>query len=230
MKPPAQRYDAFWVPGLDNNEIDRDDGLAHAFAWLREAEQNYGGTGLIVMNAKKMVGNAPMLGQSARRWEFLSPLSDGSHRRRGGPVLAIWPSDRTLELAEHKAFDSALCVLPGSLFDVSPWIRRTGATCLVKGFDIEPGEELPKDIAKRLDGVLSFGGHNNFLGGGEKEIAIRALKEIAVRVDAPSREAIEAYLYHSGETAASGVQRAGTWYDEVRQGKRHRDYRGEIIR
>lgn len=228
MKPPAHRYDAFWVPGLDNDDIDRDDSLRVAFRWLDQAERDHGGKGVIVMYAKKMMNNAPLLSRAAGRWEFFSTRSRG-HYRDGGPVLTIYPNDETLELAEHKAFGSALCVVPGSLFDVSPWIRRTNAQCLIEGFDVQPGEAVPEDIAKELDHVLFFGGHNNFLGGGEKEVTIRALKDIARRPDAPSREAIEAHMRQSGETAASGVQRAGKWYDEIRAGKRHRDYRGQII-
>lgn len=115
----------------------------------------------------------------------------------------------------------------GSLSIASRARRKISSHSLVEGFDVAPGEALPEDIAKELDRVLFFGGHNNFLGGGEKELTIRALKEISRRPDAPSREAIEAYMQQSGEPAASGVQRAGKWYDEIRAGKRHRDYRGQ---
>lgn len=231
MKPPVHRYEAFWIPGLDYDRdgFDRDDGLEVAFRWLDHAERQYGGEGIIVMYAKKMMSNAPMLAEAASRWDFVSTRARSGYRYDGGPVLTVWPDDRTLELAEHMAFGSALCVIPGSLHDVSPWIRRTSAKCLVEGLDVEPGTSLPEEVRKRLDSVLSFGGHNSFLGGGEKEITIRALKEIARRPDAPSREAIEAYMHQSGGTAASGVQRAGKWYDRIREGKSHRDYRGRTI-
>ena len=227
MRPPV-RYEAFWIPGLDNDDIDRDESLALGFEWLGSAERQYGGNGIIVMYAKRMVGNAPLLSQAASRWEFVSLRSRGSFRERG-PVLTIWPSRETLELAEQKAFGSALCVIPGSLFDVSPWIRRTSAQGLVEGIDVDPGETLSPEIQKRLDSALFFGGRKNFLGGGEKEVMIRALREIAARPDAPSRAAAEAYLQESGETGASGVKRAGKWYEEVRARKRHRDYGGRTI-
>lgn len=222
-------YEAFWIPGLED-DIDRDQGLALGYQWLINAERKYGGTGMVVMYAKKMVGNAPMLADFAARWEFLSLRSPGYGRRSKGPVLAIWPTDRTLEFAEQLALGSALCVIPGSHDDSLPWIRRTGAQCLVKGHSIAPGTPLPIDVAETLDHVLAFGGHNDFLGGHDKQRAISELRRIAARADAPSREAIQGHVAASGQTSADGVRRIGLWYDEIRQGKRHRDYRGRVIR
>lgn len=103
----TQRYEAFWIPGLED-DIDRDQGLAYGYKWLIDAESRYGGTGVVVMYAKQMVGNAPMLAQFAARWQFYSVRSRGYGRGGKGPVLAIWPTDRTLELAEQLAFGSAL--------------------------------------------------------------------------------------------------------------------------
>lgn len=218
-----------WVPGLDH-DIDQDESLKIGFRWLAEAERKHGGVGVIVMYAKQMMGNAPLLAQAAGRWEFVSPRSRSRSPRGRGPILAIWPpDDRTLEFAEHLAFDSALCVISGRLHDISAWIRRTGARCLVDGFAATDAMALPEDIAKSLDHMLFFGGHNHFLGGGEKEDAIRRLREIARRRDAPTREAIEEYLRASDTTDGDGAQRAGKWYAEILEGKRHRDYAGRII-
>jgi hypothetical protein len=224
----THRYEAFWIPGLED-DIDRDQGLAYGYQWLIDAERKYGGTGMVVMYAVRMVGNAPLLAEFAARWEFYSLRSRGYGRRSKGPVLAIWPTDRTLEFAEQLALGTALCVIPGTSYDSLPWIRRTGARCLVEGFSVAPGQTLPDDIGKTLDSLLSFGGHNEFLGGGEKEMTITALRKIAARPDAPSREAVEEYLAGSGQTRSGGVHRAGEWYDEIRRGKRHRDYRGRVI-
>lgn len=33
----------------------------------------------------------------------------------------------------------------------------------------------------------------------------------------------------SGETHAKGIERARNWYQEILEGKRHRDYRGRLI-
>lgn len=135
----------------------------------------------------------------------------------------------TLELAEQLALGSALCVIPGSINDANAWIWRAGAECLVEGFGIDAAPVLPKEIAESLDHTLFFGGHNGFLGGGEKEDAIRRLREISRRPDAPGREEIEEHLRASGETDGDGAQRAGRWYEEILDGRRHRDYAGRII-
>lgn len=226
----AARYEASWVPGLDS-DLDRDEGLVAGFRWLVEAERKFGAPGVIVMYAKGMVRNAPLLEQAAGRWQFVSTRSSSPTRRERGPVLAIWPSnDRTLELAEQLALGTALCVIPGSITDVSAWIRRTNAECLVAGFAAAAGPVLAQEITESLDHLLFFGGHNGFLGGGEKEYAIRSLTEISQRRDAPSPDAVEEYLRASGETDGDGAQRAGKWYSEILEGKRHRDYAGRVIR
>jgi hypothetical protein len=120
-------------------------------------------------------------------------------------------------------------VIPGSLHDASAWIRRSNARCLVEGFAAPDAPALGEDITKSLDHMLFFGGRNGFLGGGEKEDAIRRLREISRRPDAPGREAIEEYLRASGETDGDGALRAGKWYEEILDGKHHRDYAGRII-
>lgn len=222
------RYEAFWVPGLQH-EIDGDESLGHGFQWLASAEQSYEGAGVIVMYAKSMVGHAPRLGQAAQRWEVVSPRST---RPWGtGPVLAIWPSDpRVLEFAEGLALNSGLCVIAGR-YDIAPWIRKTQAACLVEGYETGDTEEsLSSEISRGLDGMLSFDGHNGFIGAGGKEDAIRTLRAIAQMKERPSPEAIEAYLLSSGETSADGANRACRWYEEILAGKSHRDYAGGTLR
>lgn len=216
----TMKYKAFWVPGLDDDNVDPDEALALAFDWLRRAKREHGGAGVLVMNASLMRRNRPLL--ESAPWDIVSPRT---HRpRERGPVLAVWPSARALELAESLAFGTALCVIPGTLFGIGPWIRRTGATCLAQGFDAEEGEALSAEVRKLLDRMLSFDGHNGFLGGGGKEHAIRTLREILHRPEAPSSDAIEEYLAGSGETNAKGAARAAKWYQEIRAGKRHVDY------
>lgn len=228
MTVPA-RYEAFWVPGLDH-DIDRDESLRVGLRWLEEAEQAQRAAGVIVMYAKVMAGNAPLLTRADQRWEFVSPRS--RHRPSGaGPVLAVWPPDaEVLELAERLALDSALCVIAG-YYDLSPWVKKAQAICLVEGYEADLTDwDLPPDVRSSLDSMLFFDGHNGFIGGGGKEDAIRRLQEIARRPDCPSPQAIEQYLAASGETSAKGATRARRWYEEVIAGKRHRDYAGRIIR
>lgn len=225
MTVPA-RYEGFWLPGLDH-EVDVDDSLRVAFAWLREAEREDGRPGIVVMYAKSMAGNRPLLSQAASRWSFVSMRSQ---RPRGhGPVLAIWPPDaRVLEFAESLALDRALCVVAGH-YDITPWVKKSEATCLVDGWDVEESTSLPEDVEEDLDHMLAFDGHNGFIGGGGKENTIRALQRIARRDDRPDPQAIEDYLTASGETSAKGAMRARRWYEEILHGKSHRDYRGRII-
>jgi hypothetical protein len=192
----------------------------------RKAEHTHGGRGVIVMNAASMRRNAPLL--ETAPWDIVSPRTQRTTGR--GPVLAIWPTVRTLEHAEMLATGSALCVIGATLTDISPWIRRTGASCVVKGYTVQPAEALPVEVTKSLDEMVDWGGHNSFLGPSDMTDAIRRLRAIADRPDAPSRQAIESYLRASGKTDGDGATRAGKWYHEIRHGTRHRDYRGQEIR
>lgn len=225
--PVPARYDAFWVPGLQH-EIDRDESLRAGFAWLASAERAYGGRGVIVMYATSMVTNAALLGQASCRWPIVSPRSKRPAPR--GPVLAIWPPDYgVLEFAENLALDKGLCVVSGR-FDLSPWIAKTGAKCLIDGYDEEPGmSDVPSEVAVRLDHMLSFDGRNGFIGAGGKEDAIRQLQAIARRANRPAPEAVEAHLVASGKTTAHGASQARKWYEEIMAGRHHRDYAGRLI-
>jgi hypothetical protein len=224
------RYDAFWVPGL-NDDGDPDDALRVALSWLRDEERLRGGSGVIVMYAKKMMGNHHRLAWAATHWPFVSTRSSsGGWPEVRGPVLCVWPpNDATLELAEQLAVGSALCVIPGRTYDLAGWMARTGAKPLVAGAAARPIPALSDAAMKALESLASFGGHNEFLGGGEKEDAIRTLHELARRPDRPSREAIETFLRSSGEVHGDGPSRVGKWYDEVLAGKRHRDDAGRVI-
>ena len=223
---PASNFEAFWLPAFDST-ADPDEVLDVGFDWLRRTERTQGARGVLAMHSTSMRRNRSAI--AAAPWEIVSPRSRAGYRI-GGPVLAIWPPEEVLELAEQMATRSSLCVIPWQMADIAAWIERTGATCLVEGFDTPVRTSLPADIEEELRHVVAFGGHNGFLGGGEKEIAIRAFHGIARRQDAPSREGIEDYLRSSGEVNADGVRRAGKWYEEVQQGKRHLDYRREVIR
>jgi hypothetical protein len=224
----AAEYEAVWVPGLDS-DMDRDESLEIGLRWLAEAGSRYGAPGVIVMYAKQMTRNAPLLTLAARRWTVVSPRSP--FQRGDGPVLAIWPpNDRTLELAELLARGTALCVIAGTRYDLGPWTRRTRAECLVEGLSSKPAASLPVNVTEKLDLCLDFGGHNSFLGGGDKELMIPLLREIAREDNAPMRQAIEEYLRASGRTDGGGARLAGIWYAEILEGRRHRDYRGRVIR
>jgi hypothetical protein len=220
-----QGYEAVWCPGL-NDDFDEEKSLLVAYDWLLRTERRFGRKAVIVMYAAQMRNNNPTL-QNAPR-EIISRRS--TRPNGAGPILCIYPDPRTLEYAEELARNTALCVVGGSLFDVATWIRRTNAKCLLDGYAVAAPIALAPEMAKSLDSMLFFGGHNGFLGGGEKEDAVRRLRAMATRPDAPSRRALEEYLRASGKTDADGAERAGKWYEEVREGKGHRDYRGRAIR
>jgi hypothetical protein len=224
------RYEAAWGPGLnDTTTADEDDAVLEvAFHWLADAERRFGKPGTVVMYAKGMSQNRPILEQAARRWPFESRRTRPGWNR--GPVLALWPpDDDTLELAENVAGATALCVIPGSHYEVGPWIRRAGAVCIVEGLAEPDAPTLPKEVTDLLDSILFFDGHNAFIGGGGKEHTIRDLQDITRMRPRPTREAIEGYLRESGETHGEGPTRAGQWYEEILAGQRHLDYQRRVI-
>ncbi|HEY3023789.1 MAG TPA: hypothetical protein VGK11_09155 [Actinomycetota bacterium] len=227
MGVPA-RYEAFWIPG-DLNGEEEEERLRAGLAWLEDAERAYGGRGAIAMYAKSMKDNTPTLSQASTRWSFVSQRSRARPHGRG-PVLAVWPPDsKVLEFAEELAWGSALCVVTGR-WDISPWVGKSGAKCLLPGYEDQMvGPALSPEVAGLLDGMLTFDGHNGFIGAGGKEHAIHALRRIADEQDRPNPKAIEDYLLASGKTNANGAQRARKWYEEILGGKRHRDYRGKVI-
>ena len=180
------------------------------------------------MYAKRMSENSLLLRVAAQRWEFVSRRSRRPVSK--DPVLCIWPPDPyVLEFAEQIAFDSALCVVAGR-HNLEGWIVKTNAESLVpRDVHVDENHPLPNDVAEALNAMLTFGGHNEFLGGGEKEDAVRTLRSLAARTDGPTPAALEAFVTASGETSAGGVQRVRQWYEETLAGKRHRDIRGHLI-
>jgi len=220
------RYEAGWIPGF-NTDFDPDEAIRLGSAWL--ASRKSVRSRVVVMNAKKMMDNRPSLRELATRFPFVSPQSrDAGSAPRA--VLAVYPTNTTLALAEALALDGALCVIPGTIDDVTSWIARSGATNLA--FPEEAPPELPalSDIVRgELDSICRFGGHNEFLGGGEKERAIPGLRRIAAQSDRPSPEDIENYVLGTGDVGADGARRLRKWYEKLLQGRRFKDYRGRYI-
>lgn len=166
------------------------------------------------------------------------PLSRRVAPRAGHPVhgcwsrsgdLAIWPTAKTLELAQQLADGTALCVIPYR-HDVTWWIARTGAANLV-----EPDQEAPtlaplnSAVTGTLDSILQFGGHNSFLGGGEKEDAVQDLRAMLADGHRPDPADVEAYARASGETDVEGARRLREFYEKILAGRQLRDYRGRAI-
>lgn len=220
------RYEAAWIPGF-NTDFHPDEAIRLGSTWL--ASRKGVRSRVVVMNAKKMMDNRPSLGELATRFPFVSPQS----RDAGGApraVLAVYPTNTTHAFAEALALDGALCVIPGTIDDVTPWIARSGATNLAFPDEAPPAPPEISDAARdELESICRFAGHNEFLGGGEKERAIPGLRRIALQSDRPSPEDIEAYVLSTGDVGADGSRRLREWYEKLLQGRRFKDYRGRYI-
>lgn len=222
---PSSNFEAFWLPAFDS-DADPDDVIAAGFEWLRSQEASRATRGVLAMYAAQMRRNRPIL--ESAPWEIVSPRSRPRPYRI--PVLAIWPDAKVLELAGFMATGAALCVIPYESADIAAWIERTNATALAPDFEAPHRSPVPADVEDELRHIVEFGGHNGFLGGGEKEVAIRAFHNIQRMRVTPTREAIEDYMRSTGGVNEDGVVRAGKWYEEVLEGKRHLDYRRQVIR
>lgn len=218
------RYDAFWIPGPD--DYDMDDGLHLGYRWLDSVQVT--GEKVVVLYARKMVSNRRTLGL-ADRYHVVSPRGHHIPYTSAGPVLAVWPTAETLELAQQLADGTALCVIPYR-HDVTWWITRTGAINL-----LAPDQEPPKlaplgsPVTDTLDSILQFGGHNSFVGGGEKEDAVQDLRAMLSDGHRPDPADIEAYARASGETDVEGARRLRGFYEKILDGRQLRDHRGRAI-
>lgn len=218
------RYDAYWIPGPD--ALDMDLGLRLGYQWLDSVPCR--GERVVVLYAKKMLNNRPMLAR-ASRYHVVSPRSRDIPYATAGAVLAIWPNADTLEFAQQLALDSALCAIPYT-HDVTWWITRSGAVNLADP-NSAPATLATVDaaVAKRLDWVLSFGGHNGFVGGDDKETAARELREMLAAGHRPTPQEVEDYARASGETTVEGARRLRSYYEKTLAGRQLRNNLGRAI-
>ena len=113
------------LPRLNDDRIDFDEVLRSAFEWHQDEPCN--GARLVVMDLLQMVNNRPIIAKASTRYAVVSLRSRKSVSPRGNAVLAIWPANDTLELAECLACGGSLCVIPGMFDDLGQWISRTSA-------------------------------------------------------------------------------------------------------
>ena len=222
------RYQAAWVPGF-NTDFDPDTAIALGERWLFSRADVKGR--IVVMNAAKMAGNRPSLARLAGRVPFVSPqtrswLPDGPLA-----VLAIYPTNKTLHFAEARALDGALCVIPGTIDDVTSWVARSQAINLAAPDELAPAlPAIDPEVKEILDGTISFGGNNDFYGGYEKDRAVRDLREIVAARRGLTPEALEGYALSTGEVRTpDGAARLRQWYEGVLAGKRYKGERGQWI-
>lgn len=210
---PADHYTSAWMPG----DLDEDEAADLALDWFRAVD--YTGDLLLLCNA--LGGWLP---EALRHLPVLSPRSRQRLRhRRGNGVLALHPSNDTLETAESLAFDGALCVWLAE--DVSPWVVRTGAVNLADpGGEPLPMTSLPEDVTKTLDSILFFGGRNGFIGAGEKEHTIRSLRRLIADGHRLAVEDLVTYLRASGKASERGVKHFSEYYEGLLAGKIFQDY------
>lgn len=224
----SPRYSACWLPGLNDDDADPDEVLASAFEWLDTVPCDE--ARLVVMNVLAAVHNRPLIATAATRYEVLSPRSRRYVQRDGNAVLAIWPTNATLEYAEGLARNGSLCVIPGSLDDLSHWIVRVSAEHLW-GCDDALSQEpvLQHAVRSALDSIVAFDGYNNFLGAGGKENSIRRLRAMIREGDRPDSSALENYVLARGVRSHEGARRLRHWYEGLLAGRRFHDYRRRPI-
>jgi hypothetical protein len=216
------RLNAFWIPVDDSG--DQGGAIRLGYDWL-DAHRNHGEP-MIVLNTKKMM-QTPALA-AASKFTCLSPSSH-FYSGAAGAVLAIWPNNTALELAQRLALDRALCVIPGTT-DVSWWMRRTAAV------NVRSPRELPLPLRRLADGVeellnstIRFGGHNDFVGAGEKDDAVVCLRTVLAIAPALTSTQIEDFALESGGASVEGAARLAVWHRHLASGRRLRDHAGRAI-
>ena len=223
----SPQYTACWLPGLNDDSVDSDEVLRSALEWLHDEPCN--GERLIVMNLLKMVNNRPIIAEASTRYTVVSPRS----RRgitRGNAVLAIWPANDTLKLAESLAHGGSLCVIPGTFDDLGHWISRTFAQHLWNPGEVpDQTPKLEGAVRSVLDSIVSFGGHNDFLGAGEKERSIRNLRVMISDGNRPDPTDLENYVLTKGVGSYRGARRLREWYEGLLEGRRFYDYGHRLI-
>ena len=154
-------YDAFWLPAFDV-DVDPDEVLEVGGAWLRQAV--YPGGPVIVLHAAKMVENRESLARLASEFPVVGPTTKNRTYHGSHAVLAVWPSKRSMEVAEEMASpDGGLCVIPYEGEEWAPWIAAHRAVDLLKPDDEPPTLDLPAGARTSLDWMVLFDGHNGFI-------------------------------------------------------------------
>ncbi len=218
------RYDAYWIPGVES-DLDPDTAMRLGLRWLDRSP--YAGPGVIVVNAKGAWASDHLVASSG--YQVVSPQSGRVQGGPAGAVLALFPTLKTLGLAQRLALDSGLCVIPGSYEDVKPWIVRTGATNLDDP-DVAAPElaDLADDAKETVDHIVFFVGHKS-IGGDEKVFTVRQLQALARDEHPPEPDALVAYAMTKGKLTAKALAQLRDVYEGLLAGKRFNDSSGRAI-
>lgn len=117
--PPSTRPPAFFVH--DRNDVAR--GVQLGVNWLTSWTAEHGGVPVIISPTRdselRVIEMAPQAKQFTR-WtsttSFRAPWA-------GGPVLAIWPDEKTLGIIDDHARVAAVCAVLDLLEDGPLWLR-----------------------------------------------------------------------------------------------------------
>jgi hypothetical protein len=157
---------------------DPDRAVRLAVQWFRQQP----GDGLVLLHAKKMIRNNPLLARLVSGALVEKPDTVWRSGWQGGPVLAPWPSEQVLgalsdELA-HRA--TAVCIIEwGEEAYQQAWLAGHGARSLVTGEVAGAAALLPPvvEVAMRHLGIIV--NHNNGLVQEfDKAYAVGTLQEL----------------------------------------------------
>ena len=215
-------FDAYWLPGLDT-DYDMEAVVDAGASWL--AGVNCSGRRILALHAKSMTGNNRALTRAGQRF-----LVAGTRTQNGLPfylpnaVLAVYPDTKTLDMAQRLALGGSLCVIPGGLTGIGPWLKATAARSLIDADDTIEVQPLSSEVRKALDSIIEFAGYNGFVGGYDKKVTVERLREMVRSGHRPSPEDVEAYVYASGGTDSGGAGRLRGYYEGILEGRQLRDY------
>ncbi len=190
-----------------------------AFLWTEQQPEH---KKLIVIHAKKTLAT-PTLERINRRYGYPATTPSTNHRdgRPFAPtsVLAIWPDVASMDLAIDLANDGSLAVLSHPNHDISGHLDKLG---LAGPPAINPA------AANILDRTIESCEHNGLIGTPDKEMTIRALRQILTTPTPPTPDEIRQYALSQGVSSNSAAT-LRTYAQEILQGKKHLDYRRKPI-
>ena len=215
--PPS--YEAFYLPGPA--DLDTNEAVKVGLAWLRRQP----GQPLILLHAKRMVGNNRTLAEAVHRYRIPveAPRTVWDHPWSGGSILAPWASDRVLRCIDDDLRDRAMAVcvigtLPGR-HDL--WIAAHRAADLRGG---PAREAVVSDPVVRvaLDQASRTINHNNGLVQAEdKAYVVLTLQELLRGGHPFDLDEIVAYAMALGWTGDE-VTRLREYGQRVLAGRRFR--------
>jgi hypothetical protein len=175
------RYAALFI----SPEVDPNRAITVGIEWIlgQPGEQ------LILLHAKKMVDNNPLLGRAVRQYRirYEAPQTIWKGRRwAGGPILAPWASGQVIRCIDDELSHlvTSVCMIGWTSDDPNhmAWIAAREAKDLLSGQKLGKRREgIVSDRVVRiaLDHAANFINHNNALVQAEdKAYFVRTLQEL----------------------------------------------------